>query len=208
MKGNYDYVAPFYDALSGLVFGDAIKESQRFLIKQIPPHTTILIVGGGTGLILEEISRLHYGSFEIVYVDSSRKMIELSKKRNIMSNRIAFVHHSIVDACFTQKFDVVITPFLLDNFCNVTVNLVFDKIDNALRPGGLWLFADFSESQNKPVWQELLLKSMYLFFKSCCNIEASHLPKMQRLFESYRYEVLSSQLFFKKFIWSIVFKKQ
>lgn len=207
MKGNYNTVAPFYDWLLQLVYGDAVLQAHKFLVNAIPEGSSVLIAGGGTGYILEEIAKKHASGLQIMYVDISEKMIALSKKRNIGGNKILFIHKSINDVAFSRPFDVVITPFFLDNFSNSTAKAVFAKIDFALAPGGLWLFADFQSKENN-LWQEMLLKIMYLFFRIICNIEASHLPDSPLFFEQYNYKTIDIKTFYKDFINAVIYQKQ
>lgn len=207
MKGNYDNAAPFYDRLAYLIFGDAILQAHLYLVNAIPPGTSILITGGGTGRILEEISNKHVTGLQITYVEISKKMIALSRKRNTGNNNIIFINQSILEVTFDQQFDVVITPFIFDNFSNSTSNLLFDKVDTLLKPRGLWLFADFQLSKENNLWQKLLMNLMYFFFKLLCGIEASHLPDTASLFKKYRYQPVSKQTFFRKFICSVVYLK-
>lgn len=207
MKGNYDNVAPFYDLLSRLVFRDAILQSSRFLVNAIPANSSILIIGGGTGHILEEISKKYVSGLQITYVEVSKKMIALSRKRNVASNRIIFINQSISDAPLHQLFNVVITPFLFDNFSYSTATIFFNKIDALLMPGGLWLFTDFQLNKTNNIWQKLLLNLMYFFFRLLCKIEAAHLEDMRMLFEEYNYRNISMQTFFKKFIYAVIYLK-
>lgn len=207
MKGSYDTVAPFYDRLSRVVYGAAIVQAQIYLVHAIPENSVILIVGGGTGQILEEISKKHVNGLQITYVDISKEMIALSKKRNIGNNKVLFVNKAIADVSFQHKFDVVLTPFFFDNFSNSTAHIIFNKINASLKPHGLWLFADFQVSEKNNLWQKLLLGVMYLFFRTLCGIEASNLPDTTSLFYKFNYRLISSQTFYRKFIYSSIYLK-
>lgn len=207
MKGNFDNVAPFYDLLSRLVYRDAILQSQKYLANAIPANSSILIIGGGTGRILEDISTKHPGGLQITYVDVSKKMIARSLKRNIGNNEVFFIRQSISDVSFHQQFNVVITPFLFDNFSDRTAKIIFHKIDTYLKPQGLWLFSDFQLCERNNLWQKLLLNFMYFFFRLICGIEASHLPDTASLFEKYKYQPVSKQTFYRKFIYSSIYVK-
>lgn len=208
MKGNYDNVASFYDRLSRLVYGDAILQSHLFLINAIPANSAILIVGGGTGYILEEISKKHVSGLQITYAEISKKMLVLSRKRNTANNTVLFKNESIHDAHFRQMFDVVITPFFFDNFTDSTTQIIFDKMNALLKPSGLWLLGDFQLSKQNVLWQKLLLKFMYFFFWIFCNIEASHLPDTRSLFKKNNYNIVSIKTFYKDFIYAVIYKKQ
>ena len=78
MASNYDNSAAFYDQLSQMVFGKALIRAQLYLLQQVPPNSTVLIVGGGTGWILEELSNIHYSGLAITYV-------EISFRKNLLN---------------------------------------------------------------------------------------------------------------------------
>lgn len=208
MKGNYNNIAPYYDRLSQVIFGRAIINAQKYLVGFITTGNTILIVGGGTGWILEEIAKRHFEGLQITYLEISEKMIDLSVKRDWGKNKVIFINKSIQEVAIDGQFDIVMTPFLLDNFSPKTVELVFEKIHKRLSPSGLWLFTDFQVNPKHKYWQKPLLKIMYLFFKLCCNIEAGRLPDTSTLFDRFRYKKTSSKMFFHNFICSQVFQQQ
>jgi spermidine synthase len=82
MAGNYDNSASFYDGLSRLVFGRTLIAAQVAFLSSIPKNAKVLIIGGGTGWILEEITRLYPSGLTITYVEISANMMALSQKRN------------------------------------------------------------------------------------------------------------------------------
>jgi ubiquinone/menaquinone biosynthesis C-methylase UbiE len=206
MPANYDNSAPFYDRLSRLVFGKALVNAQVWLLPHIPKNTTILIIGGGTGWILNEITKLHPSGLYITYVEISANMMALSRKRNIGANKVEFINQAVEDAGLPQKFDVVITPFLLDNFTEDGLNVVFHHIHETLLTGGLWLNADFQLMGKW--WQFLLLKSMLLFFKVLCGVPSWHLPKVRQQFDKYEYAMVDQKSFFGDFVMSKVYRKE
>jgi ubiquinone/menaquinone biosynthesis C-methylase UbiE len=180
--GNYDKVAPYYDFLSRLVYGNAINHAHAFLVSFIPPGSSVLIVGGGTGQILTEIIEKHSSGLRIVFVDNSAKMIALAKRKFVGSNLVTFVTDTIQNVILQQSFDVAITPFLFDNFSTITASSVFLKIHQLVKPGGLVLFADFVQNN---FWQKSLLKIMYSFFRFTCHIEAHRLTDTALLFKQH-----------------------
>jgi ubiquinone/menaquinone biosynthesis C-methylase UbiE len=205
MAANYNNSAWFYDRLSRLVYGKALVKAQVYLLQFIPVNSSVLIVGGGTGWILEEITRAHPSGLQITYVEVAPKMMALSKKKNAGLNEVVFINYAIEDAVITDDFDVVITPFLFDNFTEETLQRVFDCIHSLLKPGGSWLNCDFQLSGKW--WQKALLKSMFLFFRAICNIEASKLPDIERQFELHGYKIMEQQTFFDGFITSKALKR-
>ena len=185
MPADYDKIAPFYDLLSGLVFGTSIKRAQRKLLYCIPTgDVRLLIAGGGTGWILEEITKVRKSGLVIDYVDASANMISISMKRNYGANVVNFIHAPIEDFRSEQTYDVILTPFFFDNFGERKGNFIFDHLDAMLSTHGTWLFADFRESTAaNSRWQKLLLRLMYLFFRITTQIETNELIDTAKYFE-------------------------
>ncbi len=203
MPANYNNSAWFYDRLSRLVYGRAMINAQRFLLTFIPSGSKVLIVGGGTGLILEEIAELHAERLKITYVEVASKMIAVAEKRKTGANAVAFINDAIENVRLETDFDVVITSFLFDNFTQHNFELIFAHIHAALKPGALWLICDFQLTGKW--WQRVLLKTMFLFFRLICNVEASGLPATQKQFESHGYTNTARKTFYGDFIISEVY---
>ena len=109
---NYDPIARYYDALSRLVFHKAQVIAQIHQLAFLRAPTKLLIVGGGTGWILDEISKIHPENLVITYVEISAEMISLAKKRNIGNNSIEFINSAIEDFTAVGQYDAVHTAFL------------------------------------------------------------------------------------------------
>nr|WP_067060974.1 class I SAM-dependent methyltransferase [Mucilaginibacter sp. L294] len=206
MPANYDNSASFYDRLSRLVFGKALVNAQAWLLPRIPKDAKVLIVGGGTGWILDEISKLHPSGLSITYVEISANMMALSRKRNIGTNHVEFINKAVEDAGLPADFDVVITPFLFDNFTEDTLPRVFQHIHQTLKPGGLWFNTDFQLTGKW--WQYAMLKSMLLFFKVLCGVPSWRLPDVGKQFNKFGYEVADEKSFFEDFVVSKVFRSR
>jgi spermidine synthase len=205
MASNYDNAAWFYDGLSRLIYGKTIVKAQVYLLQYIQPNSTILIVGGGTGWILEELSHIYSTGLKITYVEVSAKMIALSQKRDIGDNRVVFLNDAIQNISELPHFDVIITPFLFDNFNEFTLKIVFDHLNNLLKSDGLWLNTDFQLTGRW--WQSKLLKSMLLFFKLLCRIESTHLLDIGPYFIQSNYKIIVNKTFFGDFITSKVYTR-
>lgn len=205
MAANYDNSAWFYDRLSRLVYGKALVQSQVNLLKYIPENSNILIAGGGTGWILEEITKVHPTGLIITYAEVSSNMIALSKKRNTGSNKVIFINEPVEGLETDQSYDVVFTPFLFDNFTEQTLQQVFTHIHNRLKTGGTWLNTDFRPAGKW--WHTFLLRSMIIFFRLICGIEAKKLPDIEKQFEQHRYKVIDQKSFFGEFILSTAYSK-
>lgn len=209
---SFNLVAPIYDQLAHFVFGRAIKLAQLETLKFIPQGTQVLIIGGGTGWILKELLDKAICS-RVVYLEASDKM--LNKTRQLISdkdkaaNNIEFRLGTEENLHLAEKFDVVISNFLLDLFAPVPLKKITYKLFHALTPGGLWLVTDFVQPQKRgiKIWGDLLFKSMYLFFRLTCNISASALPDWENLLQSYPLKSGESWYFYHGLIKSVMLQK-
>jgi ubiquinone/menaquinone biosynthesis C-methylase UbiE len=205
MASNYDHTAWFYDPLSKLVFGRSIVNSQVALLKHIPAKANVLIVGGGTGWILEEIAKIHPHDLLITYVEISAQMTALSQKRNYGNNLVTFINKPVEEVKLAQPVDVILTPFLFDNFTSKNLLNIFTHIHQQLKPDGLWLNTDFQVAGKW--WHKLLLQTMYTFFKVFGAVETTSMPEIPILFKQKSYRILSQQTFYGSFITSQVWQK-
>lgn len=208
MNNNYDPIAKYYDVLSRAVYFRSQLKAQINQLPLIPANSNILIVGGGTGWILEEIAKVHAAGLTITYIEISAKMLEKSKKRAVKENHITYIHSSAENFTTSDTYDVILTAFFFDNFEGEKVKDVFFQYHGLLRKGGLWLFSDFYYTpQSGKLWQAFLLKTMYLFFKLISNIEAHVLVNMEPYFAAESYQQIKAAFYYGGFIKSIVYRK-
>jgi hypothetical protein len=131
-------------------------------------------------------------------------MIALSEKRITGNNQVFFINNAIENVVLGADYNVIITPFLFDNFTEETLRRVFCHIHKLLTPSGLWLNCDFQLTGKW--WQNVLLKTMFSFFKVICRIEASRLPAIEQRFEEKGYKAIDQKTFFGEFISSKVYQ--
>ena len=205
MASNYDNTTWFYERLSKLIFGQAQVKAQEYFFNKIQPDSHILVIGGGTGQILESLTRLHPSELHITYVEISAKMMALSRKRNTGDNEVIYITENIGKVEFKQHFDVVITAFLFDNFSEPMLATTFSLIDAQVKAGGVWLNTDFQLTG--PLWQKVMLKGMYMFFKLMGAVEITQLPNVKRVFKLSGYHLLDEKTFYGNFIFSTIYRK-
>jgi len=209
-KKNFDSVASVYDQLARLVFGKAIDRAQDCLLDQIPPLATVLIFGGGSGRVAEQVL-LTNPQAKITYIEASQKMLDLTK------DRLKDFPHSQVDLIlgseqfllkFHDQFDVVITQFILDVYERADLQKVMALIDQSLKQSGKWIFADFILSSRwyRRWWQWLLVKIMYLFFAITAGLQARSLLDFRANFNDLGWEVKECKLFYADMISACVFE--
>jgi len=199
--GGFDKIASMYDGLARLVFGESIRQAQTCFLNDIPPQSKVLILGGGSGWLLTQLLRLK-PECEIWYIEASEKMIELAKA-TVNSNHIHFIYGTEDSIPTLIQFDVVITAFYLDLFTEKSLGVVVKKIQNKVKPDGIWLVTDFVG--NKKWWQNILLGMMYRFFRVLCGIEAVGLPNWNQSLVSQDLVKRKSRFFYRAFIESTVY---
>ncbi|MFT4205357.1 MAG: methyltransferase [Chitinophagaceae bacterium] len=232
-KNNYDRLAPFYDFISRAVYGQALVRAQRSVLHFLEDGQDVLVVGGGTGWILDEIEKLERKNIAVTYIEASSKMIALARKRKV-SFPVDFICEYIENVAFSSPqlhgessphnipspqsgqagtlrrsgyFDIVITPFFFDNFSEEKCLFLFEKMDKMLRQNGLLLYVDFRLTpQNCKKWKRFLLWTMYLFFRVLTHIETKQLVDMASIFPK-KYREEWSQYSFHDFVFAAAYRK-
>ena len=200
---NFDAVAPFYDRLSCMVFGRSIRRAQTLYLSAVVPGAKVLVLGGGTGWLLDELITRN-PTCQVWYIEASAKMLEHSK------NRIKGAVNAQVYILGTEDsipkgvtFDAVITHFYLDLFPPDTCKKVICNIRSSMHTNGMWLVSDFT---NTTWWQNVMLSIMYKFFKVMgCGIQAVSLPGWKKLLEENGFLEVKYQSFYRRFIRSSLF---
>jgi tRNA (cmo5U34)-methyltransferase len=199
---GFDSIAKIYDRLARIVFGRSIKKAQLHFINQIPVDADILILGGGTGWILNEILKINPHT-RIWYVEASAEMISLSRKSVKGHGNIYFVHGTEDDIPSAQNFDVVVTNFYLDLFTNKKLHEVVGKILLRLKKDFKWIATDFVDEGKW--WQRIMLKLMYCFFAITAKIDSKQLPDWIRILQKNGLHLISSKSFYAGFIKTSIF---
>ena len=179
--GNFDWIAPLYDALAFVVFGRKLRQAQVVFLNQIPVDSTVLIMGGGTGWLLQQVL-IQCQPKRVVYIEASARMVARACKRIIRADETGSVTFRVGDehSLTNEQFDVILTPFVLDVFNQETLRTQFiPRLKAALKPGGLWLVTDFVNTST--AWQRALLWTMIRFFRLTTGMQAQRLANWQQL---------------------------
>ncbi|GAB4043562.1 class I SAM-dependent methyltransferase [Spirosoma litoris] len=179
--GNFNWVVPVYDALAFVVFGHRLQRAQTIFLERIPPNATVLIVGGGTGWLLEQIL-LKCQPKHVIYLETSSCMLARASQRLVRKALVGSVEFRVGDESSVmtdERFDVILTPFVLDLFTDQTLHTVFlPRLRAGLKTSGVWLVTDFVEP--KIWWQKGLLWTMIQFFRLTAGIQTTHLADWQK----------------------------
>ena len=202
---GFDWIAPAYDRLAGLVFGKSIRNAQLYFLSDIPKGSNVLILGGGTGWLLAELLKVN-PDCNVWYIEASRKMLKRTQKKVAIlpTTCVHYIHGTEAFLPQDIRFNAVITNFYLDLFSSVSLHKVLNHIMKSMLPHGVFLISDFT---NTNVWRHrVLLVIMYRFFRLVCGIESTHLPDWQNQLKNVGLEEVKSKLFYGGFIKSSVYR--
>jgi SAM-dependent methyltransferase len=203
---RFNWIAPHYDAVSRLVYGKAILNSQSWALERIPSDSAVLVLGGGSGAILPLLNRIN-PTCRIWYVEASSVMLARAAATvdETAKDKIVFIHGTET-AIPHLRYDVVITNFLLDLYPDTDVRKICDILGNRLKAGGIWLASDFIGGGKW--WHRIMLWLMYRFFVLTCQIKASRLPDWEKQIRSTGLTEVAFRTFYGGFIKSAVYVKQ
>ena len=199
---NLEYIAPIYDGLVKLIFGNSLSNATNYFLSRVPPQSKILIVGGGTGQLLEVLNESASGS-HVTFLDVAPAMITRAKKRNYAKLSVDFINKSVFE--FNDfGYDIVITPFFLDLFVSQELNLIGNKLTGALKKGGYWLFSDFVTSGS--IYHFYLIKLLYLCYRIVYKVSARELPEYDSFFKNNSMNLISRVIISNGLIESRVYR--
>jgi tRNA (cmo5U34)-methyltransferase len=174
IASGFDFIAPFYDVLARVVIGKDIVNAQLHFLKSFKECNHILILGGGSGWILEPLCAA-CPDLQIDYIELSPRMINAAEKKSGKNGYVNFIQGTENDIP-NRLYDGVITNFYLDMFAEQSLNNVIDKVKESLTSSALWVVTDFVDES---AWNKMMLWLMYRFFRIIAWIEATHLPDWQ-----------------------------
>lgn len=207
MPANFNRIAPFYDTLAFLVFGKRLLEAKKAFFPHIPHQAHILLMGGGTGNILNDLLNSKQ-AVTIDYVEPSQRMLDIAVKhlRSEFRARVNFICGDEHQVPPNATYDVCTSFFVLDCFTQSHALEFARKVTSALKPDGLWLFADFFPAEF--TFHRLLTAAMYGFFAMVSSIEAKVIPDYAGVFEDCGFTAAHEMELMNGFIRSMVLKRK
>lgn len=194
---TFNSIAPFYDFLVKLTFGQRIWQAQRTHLNEIPENSSVLVLGGGTGKILKWIP----ANCSITYLELSTKMIERAKRMG----KAEFIHDDFRTHRFNKEYDWVICPFFLDCFNEEDLKMVLEKIREVMGEGARLIITDFQIANWR---QRLMIKLMVQFFRWTSNLPTKKLMPIQSLVREGHFSLIKSRSFHNDFIFSDIYENK
>jgi ubiquinone/menaquinone biosynthesis C-methylase UbiE len=178
---SFDAIAPGYRTLETIAFGNALQRARVACLGEIGSPRRALIVGEGNGRFLAAFLQRH-PLVRIDCIDCSERMLELARQRILRTvpdaiGRVTFLLADVASWTPNDRYDLIVTHFLLDCFSTQQVGAIVAKLAQATFPTAAWLLADFRipEAGFARAHARLWLAAMYWFFRSVARIEARDL---------------------------------
>lgn len=171
---NFNRVSWVYDLLVRIVFGKTLRDAQAHYLKRISNHSKILVIGGGTGIILEDLFKL-CPDVHVDFIEASSSMIRIAKKKVKPNWSIQFIHQTDTSKLPAENYDYIIAGFFLDVFTEKQLNVVIQDLKNSLKSDGKLHVTDFHTDMYDWWWSRVLLKSMFIFFRLSVQLESKKL---------------------------------
>jgi cyclopropane fatty-acyl-phospholipid synthase-like methyltransferase len=209
---DFDRLARVYRALEFLAFGAALERARFCFLDRLADCHDILVLGEGDGRCLERLAALAPQA-RIHCVDASSAMLARAAARAAPANvnrRLTFEKADVRAASLAPgRYDAVVTFFFLDCFRAETVAELVARVDSSLRPGALWLFADFVlPPRSWTRWRaRLWLAVLYAFFRWETGIQAPSLPPSEAILGQAGFRCVAVRDFQRGLVRSAVFKK-
>lgn len=183
---NFDGLARIYRALEFLAFGRDLERARFCFLERLCDSRNILILGEGDGRCLARLIKIAPQA-RIHCVEASAAMLDRAAKRlagTADQGRVRFEHADIFSVRLpVSHYDAVVTHFFLDCFPAEKVSALIGRVEASLRPGALWLFADFVLPSRG--WARVRARGwlfiLYAFFRWQTGLEARALPDSERL---------------------------
>lgn len=184
---NFDRLAGIYRGLEYFAFGRDLERARFAHLDRLRESRSSLVRGEGDGRCLEQLVSVAPHS-RIDCLDFSPAMLASAARRiagKAAAERVAFRRADLLTADLPlAQYDAVITFFLLDCFTGPQARDIMVRIQASLRPGALWLWADFA--MPAPGWARwrarVWLTVLYAYFRWQTGLAARELPPVSRYF--------------------------
>jgi ubiquinone/menaquinone biosynthesis C-methylase UbiE len=170
---RFDLVAPLYPALEQCVFGSRLNRARHAFLDAAVQADRILLVGEGNGRFLTALLA-HKNKGCVNVVEKSAVMIRLAKERTRKLGEVRcdleFIETDVLEYSPADRFDCVVTHFLLDLFNPLAQRSLIKRIAELTAPSGTWINVDFLPANT--VRGSVLMWLQYAFFRMASRIQA------------------------------------
>lgn len=203
MKNNFDRVAYVYDYLAKCIFkARKLKKVQTAFLGCMHLGARVLIVGGGTGEILEWLPKGKH--LFVDYVELSARMLERAKLRKAQTTETHFIQSNALE--HSGLYDFIIAHFFLDCFDEDELPKMLKHLSNQVKVGGKLLVSDFCHNGKRK--DEFLNRLMHLFFRLFANLSSKKLQNIRAVIRASGLVETHYQTFDRGQLFSAVYEKR
>jgi ubiquinone/menaquinone biosynthesis C-methylase UbiE len=208
---SFDHLAHCYRPLEYLAFGRDLERARFVHLERLRNCHSILVLGEGDGRCLARLVQVAPQA-RIDCLDGSSTMLACAFRRisdGEATNRVTFRQADLLThALPAAQYDAVITFFFLDCFTAAQADALIVRIQQSLRPGALWLWADFALPARgyRRLRARAWLALLYAYFRWQTGLSAHELPPMESLFAAHDCIVLAEHSFQQGLLRSIVWQ--
>jgi len=176
-------LAPWYRWIEYAAYGRALERRRFAFLPRLADARRLLVLGEGDGRTVERLLDIApQARFDVVEV--SPEMIALARVRVRDSERVHFEQGDARTHRWPAgAYDGIVTNFFLDCFTDAELAPLVRELAAALRPGGIWIVAEFAIPQRG--WRRLHARiwiwTMYRFFGITTGLRVQRLPAIERL---------------------------
>lgn len=178
---SFDTLAPHYRWMEWMFARGSLQRCRTAFLDLIPQPTHALLCGEGNGRFLQAFCQ-RFPASRVTVMDASAGMLEQAR-RNLRNAGLNDGHVAFIQAdVLTWKppadtFDLIVTCFFLDCFCEAELKSWMPRIAQAAKPHAQWLHADFqiSGSSFSRLRSSITLRFLYAFFTRMTDITARRL---------------------------------
>jgi len=192
---SFDTLAPHYRWMELLLAGGVMQRGRIAHLEAARHCRSALLLGEGPGRFLTRLLRLN-PQVQVTCLDQSKAMIRSARrqlvKQSLPANRVEFVCADVRSWTAPQnRFDLVVTNYFLDCFRPGELKRLIESVAKSVTPDAQWLLSDFTiPSRGWRRWRaELLVFSMYVFFRAVTGLSAERLTPVDDLLRAAGFEL-------------------
>ncbi|SFA91377.1 Ubiquinone/menaquinone biosynthesis C-methylase UbiE [Algoriphagus aquimarinus] len=191
VKDHYSFLAPFYNHLTKLVFGDQLMLAKAHFVEELSSKK-ILIIGGGDGLDYLGFQAQLSGE----YWEISHAMLSKAKV-NLVKSSLTY-HLDFFQAEKGKLFDEVWLHFVLDTMKDEEIHSLLGEIRKSIKPAGRIYLSDFFAPKN--FYQRFMHRSMITFFRLVTKHKRASIPDYEKIFLANNWKKNSEKKFLKGWV--------
>jgi ubiquinone/menaquinone biosynthesis C-methylase UbiE len=179
---NCDSIAPLYLMGERLFFGHALDRCRTAHLPALGQHEAALVCGDGDGRFLRALVASRTAT-KIDYVDVSRRMTALARKRldkaaGVAGLHVEFFSTDIRELAPARGYDLIATHFFLDCFGDDEIREVVEAIAGHAAANATWLVSEFQIPPRGLARYagSLAIRALYATFRILTGLRAQRLP--------------------------------